>query len=202
MRHDTIDLPDSSQSRLDLALNRELRAGERIRWQGKQLARISVRGFGIYLFAIPWTAFALFWMVMAAGGVSAFENEGAGVMAWAFPLFGLPFVVIGLAMLAAPFWPIFQSGKIIYAVTNERVIKIALGRGLDVKSLPAHRIGLVDRHERRDGSGSLKIAVGIGTDSDGDKTTEYFELGEAEDILGAHDEIAKLGQSALAQTAG
>ena len=93
--------PDRVDTSLGLALERELEPGERILWSGKQLARLNLAGFAIWLFAVPWTAFALFWMAMAATGVR--ETEGAGALAWAFPLFGLPFVAAGIAMLAAPF---------------------------------------------------------------------------------------------------
>ena len=67
---------------LDLALKRELRSGERVIWKGHQLARISAKAFGIYLFAIPWTAFALFWTMMASWGASEMQHE-TGFLSWA-----------------------------------------------------------------------------------------------------------------------
>lgn len=181
------------QDSLDLALRREMRSGERVAWQGRQIARIALAGFGIYFFAIPWTAFALFWTTMASWGASEMQ-EDTGLLSWAFPLFGVPFILIGLGMLSAPFLPLFNKGKVIFAVTNQRILRIRVGRKLDIKSVPARRIGQIERSENRDGSGSLKIAVRVGTDSDGDKHTEDFELGEVEDVLGAHDEIAELGR--------
>ena len=188
---DPAQLADSD--RLKLAVSREMRTGERLQWQGLQLARLSARSFAIYFFAIPWTVFSLFWTGLAAAGVASFAEEGPGLLGWAFPLFGVPFILIGLWMLSQPFAPLFQRGKVIYAVTSERLLKVSVGRSIDVKSLPAYRIGQVERIEQRDGSGSLKIAVGVTTDSDGDRTTEYFELGEVSDILDAHDAVADLG---------
>ena len=181
------------QDALDLALKREMRTGERVVWQGRQIARVSGKGFGLYFFAIPWTAFALFWTAMASLGAREMQSE-TGFLSWAFPLFGVPFILIGLAMLSAPFLPLFDRGKVIFAVTNQRVLKIRLGRKLDIKSVPGRRIGQIERNENRDGSGRLKIAVRVGTDNDGDRHTEDFELGEVEDVLGAHDEIADLGR--------
>lgn len=178
---------------LDLALKREMRSAERVLWQGRQLARVSSKGFGLYFFAIPWTAFALFWTAMAGWGASEMQ-EDTGFLSWAFPLFGLPFILIGLAMMSAPFLPLFNKGKVAFAVTNQRLIRIRLGRKLDVKSVPARRIGHIERTEGRDGAGTLKIAVSVGTDSDGDRHTEYFELGEVQDVLRAHDEVAELGR--------
>jgi hypothetical protein len=180
---------------LDLALSREMRSGERILWQGRQIARVASSGFRIYFFAIPWTAFALFWTAMASLGASEMQGE-TGPLSWAFPLFGVPFILIGLGMLSAPFLPLFNKSKIVFAVTNQRLIRIRLGRKLATRSVPARQIGHVERSENRDGSGTLKIAVNVGTDNDGDRHTEYFEIDEVQDVIGAHDEIAELGRRA------
>ncbi|MBT8389756.1 MAG: hypothetical protein HKM91_04380 [Altererythrobacter sp.] len=180
---------------LELALSREMRSGERVVWQGRQIARVASSGFGIYFFAIPWTAFALFWTAMASWGASEMQS-GTGALSWAFPLFGVPFILVGLGMLSAPFLPLFNKGKVLFAVTNQRLIRIRLGRKLVTKSVPARRIGPVERSENRDGIGSLRIAVKVGIDSDGDRQTEYFEIGEVHDVLGAHDEVAELGRRA------
>ena len=180
---------------LDLALKRELRSGERVLWEGRQLARISGKAFGIYFFAIPWTAFALFWTMMASWGASEMQDE-TSFLSWAFPLFGVPFILIGLGMLSTPFLPLLQKNKVLYAVTSQRVLRIQVGRKSEVKSVPARRLGMVERSEGRDGRGSLKIAINVGTDSDGDATTEYFEIGEVEDVRGAHDHLAAMSRAA------
>ncbi|MFN2099976.1 hypothetical protein [Altererythrobacter sp. MF3-039] len=177
------------------ALERELRDRERILWQGEQIARIAIKGFALYFFAIPWTAFAVFWTAMASLGAREMQDE-ASWLAWAFPAFGIPFILVGIGMLGAPFLPALQKGKVLYAVTNQRVLRIKAGRSFSVKSVPARRIGMVERSEKADGSGSLKIAIGIGTDSDGDRTTEYFELGEVENVRSAHDQIATMSRAA------
>lgn len=190
----------SGQDRLDLALSRELRTGERVLWQGRQLARISRRAFGIYLFAIPWTAFALFWTAMASWGASEMASE-TGWLSWAFPAFGLPFIAIGIGMMSAPFLPLLQKGKVIYAVTDRRLLKIKLGSKLDIESIPARRISHIERSEGRDGCGSLRVAVGVRTDSDGDRHTQFFEIGEVPDVLTAHDQAARIAQRAAEQLA-
>lgn len=189
--------PFQQADRLSLALDRELRPGERVVWQERQIARIAYGGFAIYFFAIPWTAFALFWTAMASAGASSMEDD-AGILSWAFPLFGVPFILIGLGMLSAPFLPILNRGKVLYAITSERLLKIRVGRGIDVESVPARKIGLIKRRENRDGSGSLKVQVGVGRDSEGDRVTETFDIDQVADILSAHDHIAALGQSAQA----
>lgn len=184
----------SSRNRLELALGRELDANEDLIWSGMQLAQIEPMMFGIYIFAVPWTAFALFWTAMAFAGVSSIEDSnGPALLAYAFPLFGTPFIAVGIGMLAAPFYPLWESGKVLYAVTSKRVLKLRLGRKLTVDAVPSERIGQIERIEARDGSGSIKIPVAIGRDSDGDRTTEHFKLGSVADVIGAHRAVSSLG---------
>jgi hypothetical protein len=190
---------DTSRTlRLRQALERELRPDEVALWHGWQLGRVELRSFGIYVFAIPWTAFALMWTALAGGAVFQMEDSGAGWLGWAFPLFGLPFIVVGLGMLAMPFAPVLQRGKVLFVVTGQRVLKLALGRELVVTTVPADRIGLIERREQSDGTGSLKLAIKIGKDSDGDRQTEYFELGAVEDVIGAQTAIDRIASPAKA----
>ena len=176
---------------LQLALTRELRSGERLIWSAKPLIKVSKAGFGIWMFAIPWTAFSLFWVSMAMVGANEMAGDD-GWLAYAFPLFGVPFVLIGLGMLASPFTSFWTAPKTMFAVTDERVLKLYLGRSLAVESVPADRIGLVNRHENSDGSGTLRIATRIGTDSDGDRHTEHFIIGEVDDVFAVAKHVEKL----------
>ena len=56
---------------LEQALQRELRSGERVLWRGRRLPRVAWEGLFIWVFAIPWTAFSLFWTVTAFAGARA-----------------------------------------------------------------------------------------------------------------------------------
>lgn len=179
-------------SRLRLALERELHSDEKVLWHGWQLGRLELYSFGLYLFAVPWTAFSVLWTAVAAGAIASMDGGGPGLIGWAFPLFGLPFIAIGVAMLAKPFVPLIQKGRVLYVVTDHRVLKLAMGRELKVETVPASRIGLIIRHEKRDGTGRLQLAVKIGKDSDGDNKTEYFELGTVADVMGAHEALNRI----------
>ena len=99
-----LENPPLAQGRdqLELALERELEAGERVRWKGRGMLQEALTRFALYLFAIPWTAFALFWTAMAWSATGAMD-ENAGFLSYAFPLFGLPFIAVGIFMLATPF---------------------------------------------------------------------------------------------------
>lgn len=192
--------PASSQ--LDAALSRELRRGERVLWNGRPIGRVDRGKFAIYLFAIPWTAFSIFWT--AGASIPFFSGVGQNDWAWAlilFPLFGIPFVATGIGMLSVPFLPLFLSSKTLFAVTDQRVIKLTLKRQLQSETVPADRVGLIKRTENSDGSGSLRITTGVGRDSDGDKSIETFEIGEVSDVLQVEARIQEMSRLAARRTA-
>jgi hypothetical protein len=187
-----MDLSAPYADPLRLALDRELRAGERLLWHGRPLPRVAWAVLGIWLFAVPWTAFSVFWTTMAFAGAQAFDE--VTVLSYAFPLFGTPVIAVGVAMLAMPFLPLFAARKTLFAVTDQRLLRIYLGRRLATRSVPGERIGEIDRSERPDGSGSLKIAVGSHLDGDGDRRTDHFEIGEIDDVMAADVRVRELAE--------
>jgi hypothetical protein len=72
-------------------VDRELESGEQIQWLQRPVPRYFTPAAG-FLFGIHWTAFAIFWTTGAAWGTS--KAGGAGFFR-AFPLFGVPFILIG-----------------------------------------------------------------------------------------------------------
>jgi hypothetical protein len=190
------DRDNATMARLRLALERELGAGETMLWHGWQLGRVDPQTFLIYVFAVPWTAFSVMWTVFAAGAVALSGDEALGIIGWVVPLFGLPFIAVGAWMLSRPFVPMFERGRVLYVVTDRRMLKLSLGRELVVQTAPADRIGLAERREQRDGTGMLKFAVRIGKDSDGDKQTEDFIIGTVADIMGAQEAINRINKFA------
>lgn len=185
-------------ARLKLALERELHPDEIVAWHGWQLGRLDPRTFLIYIFAVPWTAFSVAWTVLAAIAVSNAPDRDASLIGWVFPLFGMPFVVIGLVMLATPFWPAIQKGRVLYVVTDKRVLKLSVAGALTVTMVPADRIGKAERREQRDGAGMLTLAIKIGKDSDGDRQTEDFVIGPVADVIGAQAAVSRIGASGIA----
>lgn len=164
----------------DNGLKKELRAGERVLWSGRPFpARVMLSTFAIWFFAIPWTAFALFWETMALspwfaesgsrGAPKAFEFGFAIV----FPLFGLPFVLIGLGMMAAPFYAYRKAQRTVFAITSERALIMDGGARGEVKTFPlAQMSGEVRKSVRSDGSGSLYFSFQKRIDGDGDRVTD------------------------------
>jgi hypothetical protein len=162
---------------VDARVRAELRDGERLIWVGQPVpGRFARRALPFVLFGVPWTAFALFWMGMAAfmmfgaGG----NNGGFGFMA-CFPLFGLPFVLIGFGMLSSPYWMRLQAKRTCYALTDRRAIiwSASLFGSVEVRSYGPEALGKISRTEYPDGTGDLVLeeVVTVGRDSDGHGTT-------------------------------
>ena len=179
----------SVAQRLALALHRELAEGEQVVWESMKLARIEPKGFAIYLFAIPWTAFALFWMGMAGLFTLGVDSDP---FAWVFPLFGLPFVLIGLGMMMAPFLSFFQRGRVLFAVTDRRVLKLSLGGELTVVSVPASKITESVRHESADGTGRIDLSLTTEVENYGGRRGRKLEVGRVERVFDAYQAITAM----------
>ena len=149
------------------------------------LAGTPVGGGWWALFGLPLTAFALFWVsgaLWATRRTPDFGLPGDGPpFAWAFPLFGLIFVAVGLAMLTAPLWMRWRAGRTVYAVTDRRAVVWEGGLSTTVRSFDADALGDLERRERADGSGDLILARDLRTTSHhgrrGVRTTEVGFFG-------------------------
>ena len=172
------DLNDRVQS--------EMRDGERLLWTGQPKAsRAALAALPLVLFGIPFTAFSLVWMVTASGilfaGINHVDPPGGFGLFACFPLFGLPFLVIGVGMLSSPYWIWRQAKMTCYALTDRRAILWQAGKfgGVEVRSYGQAALGKVVRTEYSDGCGDLVFEeiVSIGTDGDGHRSTSTTRHG-------------------------
>jgi hypothetical protein len=135
-------------------INAELTQGERAVWVGQpnpgRFARTSI---GIVLFAIPWTAFSVFWIAGASGFKWPDFSKGFGI----FPLFGIPFVLVGLGMLSSPLWMRRKAKRTAYVITDKRAIVLTGQgwRGVSVRSFEPDCLTDLERTQYPDGSGNL-----------------------------------------------
>ncbi len=128
------------------AAARELSSDERVVWIGQPVAtRTMWMTFPIVLFGLPWTAFALFWMAAAWGFGGADQGKGIFVI---FPLFGLPFVLIGVWMLTAPYWAWRKAKRTAYVITSQRALIIVAGRVGSVRSFAGADLKQLERRDR------------------------------------------------------
>jgi hypothetical protein len=161
----------------------ELASDEKLLWCGKPTPQRAFWAASfIWFFAVPWTAFAIFWIWGAAGMGSDMGERPLSPgfnMRFIFPLFGLPFVFVGLGMLSAPFWAYSKATKTVYGITNKRLLIIVdTGRSRTVQSYGSDDIGDIKRTERPDKSGDLTFAQQMtSTSKGGQRTTDIGFLG-------------------------
>jgi hypothetical protein len=138
----------------------ELQPGESLYWTGvADPARAAVSALPAALFGIPFAGFAAFWINTAYHGTHAMNkstNSFTGAFSF-FPLFGVPFLLVGLGIILAPLWAYLSGRTTVYAVTNQRVMVISGSSTRSVKSCTPADIVSVDHRERADGSGDIII---------------------------------------------
>lgn len=172
-------LKQSQNTILDGALRQELAAGERILWFAMPDPKRMKVVFWLWAFALPWTLFALFWegvalTMMVAGSVKNDPNFSWIMMI--FPIFGLPFVGIGLWMMNKPLAALADARNQIHALTDKRLMTLTLRKGKHLRSVDITKTGPITRKEHADGWGNLTVETGSHTDSDGDRVTDRFEM--------------------------
>ena len=142
------DLPESLRSMVEA----ELDLSEKIAWIGRPRGRRSMlKALPLVLFGIPWTAFVLFWIAGAAGfGLPDFNDPFDF-----FPLFGTPFLLVGIGLLTSPLWIAWNARRTVYVVTNRRAILFEGGLSTTVRSYGPECLKSLQRSQRRDGSGDL-----------------------------------------------
>ena len=140
--------------RVEQMAQNELDPPEFITWSAspspKRLAR---KTLPIFLFAIPWTAFAIFWICVASGFKIPDFKEGFSF----FPLFGIPFVLIGIGLLSSPFWAMRNAKMTGYFITTKRAILIEkrLFPGFKIRSFYPRDLTNIERNQLPDGSGDI-----------------------------------------------
>ena len=139
----------------------ELEPGESLEWSGMaDPARAALSALPTLIVGLPFAGFALFWMTVAYRGTHAMSKSSstpvAGVFSF-FPLFGLPFLRIGLGIVFAPLLAYQKGLKTAYAVTDKRVLVITDGRTRTVRSCTPADISSVDHRERAGGRGDVII---------------------------------------------
>ena len=148
--------------------------GEEILWAGRPAPRAAFwKSLPILFFGIPWLAFSLAWELISLGvffdtGVGKVEGPG-GIMAYVFPIFGLPFVVIGIGMVGSPLWAARKATRTVHILTGLRLVTAVLGQKLSIKSIEPKKVYDVTRVEDASGSGTITFSLGTYRDNDGDK---------------------------------
>jgi hypothetical protein len=139
------------------SIARELTSDERLLWQGRPRGGIRLRGSDIFLipFSLLWGGFAIFWESLVL-----FQVPKTDPIGWIFPLFGVPFVLVGLYFIFGRFLvDAKMRERTEYAVTNRRAIIVSgffirKVRSINLQSTPEIMVA-----ERADGSGTITFGA-------------------------------------------
>ena len=138
---------------LQLWINSEIDANERLIWSGQPHAgSLAKRGVPLFVFGIPWTAFALFWTYAAAGFKFPDFKQGSDF----FPLFGIPFILIGIGFLTAPLWTALFASRTAYVLTDKRALILKQSRSkVAIREFLPRDLTAVYREEHAGKGGSV-----------------------------------------------
>ena len=164
----------------------DLEPGERIVWATRPSPRAYARGtWVILLFAIPWTAFSLFWIVGSAWMLRGGPEVGTPFGLY-FPLFGVPFLLIGGVLLDDPD-DCASAGResrlCDHQQTPRSSRKPTLFGAITVETFLPERLTAMTRTERSDGSGDLVFETFVTRSGSGTSTTRrgFLGLGDVRD---------------------
>ncbi|MDP6814583.1 MAG: hypothetical protein QF582_15315 [Alphaproteobacteria bacterium] len=138
-----------NQGDLFTIVSPQLRRGERAVWVERPapMARAFSR-IALFLFGIPFFGFAVFWTGMAAQSGQVF-----------FPLFGIPFMLVGAGLLLSPIWSYVEARNwLVYAITDQRLLIIRTFPRHKIESWEPADISKLERTAKPDGSGTILFA--------------------------------------------
>jgi len=181
---------------LEDKVKRELESGERILWMEQPIPRyFTAMSIGAFLFAIPWTAFSVFWMCGASGFKMPDFSKGGFSL---FPLFGLPFLLIGIGMLSSPIWAYRKAFKTVYVITDRRAITFDAGWTTTIRSYPPDKLQNIYRKEKRDGTGDVVLGQRVWSGSEGNQQSQDLGFLNIRDPKTVEQMLRKLSEHANA----
>ena len=181
---------------LEDKVKRELESGERVLWMQQPIPRyFTAVSTGAFFFAIPWTAFAVFWICGASGFKCPDFSKGGFSF---FPLFGVPFVLIGIGMLSSPLWSYRKAFKTVYVITDRRAITFDSGWTTTIRSYPPDRLQSIYRKEKRDGTGDVVLGQRVWSGSEGGQQAQDLGFLNVRDPKTVEQMLRKLAGHAAA----
>lgn len=170
-----------------IIIQKELDSKERLLWAGMPKQGTVFRGSDAFMipFSLIWGGFAIFWEYTVLFTMPKGPNapDGIGLV---FPIFGIPFVVIGLYMIFGRFiCDSKKRAKTFYGLTDQRAIIVSGMVSKNIKSLNLKTMTDVSLSEKSNGYGTIifgqenqmiSMFVGGGFPGMGGSNTPRFEL--------------------------
>lgn len=138
----------------------DLLPGERVLWSGRPNPglRFVKSNPGNLVGGCIFTGFALFWT--SAAFAMTWLSDAPPFFRFVFPLFGLPFVAIGLAILFGSTFSVARDAKrTAYAITDKRLITVVEKGSREVNSFNLERLESTDLQEGGDGVGTITFTI-------------------------------------------
>lgn len=148
--NDWSSFPSSDPVVLPTALQSQLAAGEQLLWQGRPRQGLMLRRSDAWHipFSLLWCAFAIFWEWSVI-------QTNAPLF---FKLWGIPFVLVGLHMMAGRFvWDAHKRARTHYALTTERLLIASGKEHAHIQSLSLRSLPDISLSERADGTGTISL---------------------------------------------
>ena len=138
----------------------ELLKDEGILWMGQPNPNIKYTSMDWFLipFSIMWGGFAIFWELSALGisFVTSANGSNAPII---FPLFGIPFIIIGLYFIFGRFmYKKWKKKRTYYAITNKRVLIVT--NNTNSKNIVAEFIAsipAINYSQKNNGTGNIRF---------------------------------------------
>jgi len=136
-------------------------------WSGQPRQGIFLQASDIFLipFSLVWGGFAIFWEITALGIFSvANHHPNSSPIGYVFPLFGIPFVLVGLYFIFGRFFfDAAQRRGTWYGITNRRLIISKSSFNSSVNSLDFLTLTNLNLVERKDNSGDVVFGTPVST---------------------------------------
>ena len=180
-----------------IEISRYLDSGEALLWSGTPRQGLLLRGSDAFLipFSLMWGGFAIFWEL----GVIASDAP------FIFMLWGIPFVLIGLYMIAGRFFVDAKvRAKTIYCLTDKRAMILSGLFSRSVNSLPLASLSDLTLKEKADRTGTVTFgrphpmamwSSGMQWPGMGQYQSPAFEM--ISNAKNVHDQILELKRSAV-----
>ncbi len=142
------------ENELQAVIQEELTSGERLIWTGRPKQGVIFRSHDLFFipFSLLWCGFAIFWETMAI----LMNVNDIGIIGIIFPIFGLPFVLVGLYLVFGRFfYDAKKRRNTFYGLTDKRIIIITDVFCKIIKTIELKTLTEISIKAKKDGSGTI-----------------------------------------------